>query len=194
MGLIRLSFDDGPKPLLALEKILGTLEQHAIKADFYLNGVEVDESDATRKAAKKIGDKGHKVENHAWSHKRLDTMPLEEVRKEVSDTQAVIKKVTEKTPTRLRPPFGAGAFSKPVDPELAAIAKEQNLTITIWNVDTEDWKRPKGLKQKMKSIMDQVGKNKHRELIDILMHVQAETADDLEVLIGKLKSDGYQFG
>ena len=33
---MRLSFDDGPKPIAALDKILAALKAHLVTADFYL--------------------------------------------------------------------------------------------------------------------------------------------------------------
>jgi peptidoglycan/xylan/chitin deacetylase (PgdA/CDA1 family) len=193
MSLIRFSFDDGPKPLGALTSLTEILKGHHILADFYVNGVEIAASDETRAAVRKLHKAGHKVENHAWTHKSLKPMPIEQVRKEVGDTQALIEKLTGRKPTRLRPPFGAGGFGTP-DPELAAVAKEYDLAITLWHVDTRDWESPRGLKPKLDKIMKEVERQKHKPLMDILMHVQSETAKDLELLIGSLKKKGYKFG
>ena len=121
-------------------------------------------------------------------------MPLAEVRSEVGRTQAIIEEITGRAPTRLRPPFGAGAFSRPPDAELAQAAREHGLTITLWQVDTNDWRAPRGLSSKLADIMAQVERNKHRPMTDILMHVLAETAEDLQGLVTRLKNDGYGFG
>lgn len=193
MSLIRFSFDDGPKPLGALTGITDTLQKHQIIADFYVNGVEIVVSDDTRKAVQKLHAAGHRVENHAWTHKSLKTMPIEEVRKEVGDTQALIEKLTTRAPTRLRPPYGAGGGTPP-DPELATVAKEFKLAITLWDVDTRDWEKPRGLKPKLAKILKDVETKKYKPLMDILMHVQTETAKDLELLISNLKKKGYKFG
>jgi len=191
MGKLRLSFDDGPKPTDALTKILTILADHSIIADFYVNGIEMDSAE-TKAAVRKIHDKGHKVENHAWSHKRLDTMSLEEVRQEISRNQDMIQAATGRFPTRLRPPYGAGAYPKSLDTEVVKAAQEFNLTLTLWQVDTEDWKSP--ISGKYDKILSDVKAKQHLELTDILMHVLNNTADGLNTLIEKLKEKGYEFG
>ncbi|MCI5145013.1 MAG: polysaccharide deacetylase family protein, partial [Candidatus Electrothrix sp. AR3] len=80
-GSVILSFDDGPSPTSALFSILDTLDRYGIKAEFYVLGQEVDSSPA---AVKKIADRGHKVQNHSYSHpQNLDRASIETVRKEL---------------------------------------------------------------------------------------------------------------
>ena len=165
-----------------------------VTADFYVNGAEVAESDATREATLRIHQGGHRVENHAWSHIALDGLPLADVQSELRRTQDLITEVTGRAPTRLRPPFGAGAFSRPPDPELSQAAGELGLSLTLWQVDTNDWRSPRGLRAKMRDIMAQVARNRDRAMTDVLMHVQTETANDLPDFIARLRNDGYSIG
>ncbi len=183
MASIRLSFDDGPKPLNALDSILNTLKTYSILADFYVNGREVNASDATREATKRIYREGHLVENHAWTHDRLDRMPLAEVDEEVGRTQELITSLIGRAPTRLRPPYGAGAFSRPMDPDLVEVAKKYNLKITLWDLDTRDWERPAGLVSKIDKILSDAARLQNRNTIEVLMHILPTTGNDLDDLI-----------
>ena len=200
MGIVRLSFDDGPlddnkksPSLSALNSIKGTLHDQGITADFYVNGVEVDKSAQTREAVTALHKAGHRVENHAWDHKPLNQMTLDEVRSQINRTQEIIKQLTDRTPTRLRPPYGEGAFGK-MDPDLVTAAAEAKVTITLWQVDTKDWAPTKGLATKMTKILDDIEKKKHRPMTDVLMHVLNETARDLEALIARIKAAGHVIG
>lgn len=192
MGKILLTFDDGPKPISSLDTILSILEEHNIISDFYCTGAEMSASNTTREAVARIHNAGHKVENHAWSHKRLDTMPIDELRDEVSRTQDLITDLTGETPTKLRPPYGAGAFGSSKDAELVTVAEEYNLQLTLWDVDTRDWEKPVGLSSKISSILEQIERNKNKDIIDVLMHVLPNTADDLTLLIKAINDEGYE--
>ena len=104
-----LSFDDGPAPLSALENILETLRLNEIKAEFYVLGSEVEQYP---EAARMIVREGHAIQNHSWSHSDLEKATARNVRLELEDTQAVIVDSTGVTPTKIRPPYGAGGFQR----------------------------------------------------------------------------------
>ncbi|QDC07898.1 polysaccharide deacetylase family protein [Oceanicola sp. D3] len=188
---IRLSFDDGPKPVSALTQILKTLEDNKIIADFYVNGVEMEDSGG-KAAVQAIHAAHHKVENHAFHHVKLSPLPIEKLREEVRSNQQIIKDAIGVAPTRLRPPYGDGMWTNPKDPELLQVAQEEGLTITLWRVDTEDWKAP--MAGKWDWVMGEVQKWATKDLNDVLMHVLDTTARDLPELITRLKGAGYEFG
>jgi peptidoglycan/xylan/chitin deacetylase (PgdA/CDA1 family) len=184
-----LTFDDGPAPVSALESILGTLEENRIKAEFYVLGSEVKQYP---EAARTIVRQGHDIQNHSWSHPDLERESEQDVRRELEQTQNIIKTVTGVTPSKIRPPYGAGGFRGHLDPELVNVARELALTIVTWDIDTEDWKAPKGLgPEKIRNIESQFGQQRRKTLFDILMHVQPATARDLPSFISKLEEWGF---
>jgi peptidoglycan-N-acetylglucosamine deacetylase len=200
-GSVLLSFDDGPgastgqprspSSIQALRSILATLEANKIVAEFYVIGSEVKQFP---EGAKLIVRSGHKIQNHTWSHPQLAKVPLGKVREELGDTQRIIREVTGATATKVRPPYGAGGWPGHVDPEISKVSRELNLKITNWDVDTEDWKKPRGLKDKFAKIQKQLlAKKITNRPADILMHVQSETARDLPDFISQLKSWGFSF-
>ena len=190
---IILSFDDGPEPTGALKKILSVLQVNQIKAEFYVLGSEVERNP---KDTKEIYNRGHKIQNHSWSHPNLATASEKTVFAELEKTQKIIEKVTNYKPTRVRPPYGAGGWPKKYDHELASVAKQLNLSIHNWDIDTEDWRQPRGIGiQKINKIEEQFnfGKNKNKTILNVLMHVQKETARDLHRFIDFLRKKEFQF-
>jgi peptidoglycan/xylan/chitin deacetylase (PgdA/CDA1 family) len=184
-----LSFDDGPAPVSALESILQTLEENRIIAEFYVLGSEVKQYPD---AARTIVREGHHIQNHSWSHPDLARELEQDVRRELEQTQNIIKTVTGVTPSKIRPPYGAGGFRGHLDPELVDVARELALTIVTWDIDTEDWKAPKGLgPEKVRNIENQFTQQRRKTLFNILMHVQAATARDLPSFISRLEDWGF---
>lgn len=186
-----LSFDDGPAPVAALNTILAVLQTNAITAEFYLLGNEVRaHPDATRLIVRR----GHKLQNHSWSHTNLAKASEATVRTELENTQKAIKEVAGVTATRVRPPYGAGGWPKKYDPELAKVAQSLSLSIYNWDIDTEDWRVPRGIgSKKMESITAQLSKHKGKGVLNVLMHVQDETARDLSGFIKYFKGSGFKF-
>ncbi|MCI5159311.1 MAG: polysaccharide deacetylase family protein [Candidatus Electrothrix sp. AUS1_2] len=187
---VLLSFDDGPAPTGALHSILDTLARHNITAEFYVLGQEADSYPA---AVKEIADRGHKVQNHSYTHPNLAGLSTSAVRKELEKTQESIRKAAGVTPTRIRPPYGAGGWP-PYDRELAAVANELSLSIQNWDIDTEDWKSPKGIGPAKRTMIQRQFQQKQSQTeFSVLMHVLSDTADDLEDFILQLKQWGFTF-
>ena len=184
-----LSFDDGPAPVGALESILQTLRANEIKVEFYVLGSEVKQYP---EAARMIVREGHDIQNHSWSHPDLARATERNVRSELEDTQNIVADVTGVTPTKIRPPYGAGGFRGNLDPELVEVADDLSLTIVTWDIDTEDWKAPKGLgSEKIRNIEAQFTQQWRKVSYNILMHVQPATARDLPAFISQLEEWGY---
>ena len=187
---VTLSFDDGPAPTNALRSILATLARHGIKAEFYVLGQEVDSNPA---AVQEIAEQGHKVQNHSYTHPNLASLSKAAVRKELEKTQESIRKAAGVTPTKIRPPYGAGGW-QPYDRELAAVANELSLTIQNWDIDTEDWKSPKGIGPSKRNMVErEFARKQHQREFNVLMHVLPDTADDLDDFINQLKQWGFSF-
>lgn len=186
-----LSFDDGPGPVAALNSILSTLASEKIKAEFYLLGEEVEMYPA---AAMRIAAGGHRVQNHSWDHPNLAKAPEGDVLEQVEKTQQVIHRVTGIKPTKLRPPYGTGGWPGKFDPEINSVAKRLGLQIRNWEIDTKDWRYPFGLGlDKRKFVAKQLSTKRTFSLLNILMHVRHETAQDLPEFIDFLREQQLTF-
>lgn len=185
-----LTFDDGPSPAVALDAILNVLAVNSISSEFYVIGSEVA-SDPSK--AKAVVIRGHKIQNHSWSHINLAKASEDTVKSELQRTQSAIQEATGVTPTKVRPPYGAGGWPKKYDPELARVAKSLSLTIENWDIDTEDWKAPRGVGEtKLANVQRQLKETKLVRL-NVLLHVQQETARDLPNFIKQVTSWGFGF-
>lgn len=188
---IIFSFDDGPAPIGALNAILRVLQNNVIKAEFFVLGSEVEKYPAETRF---IAIQGHKIQNHSWSHPNLAKVNEEKVKSELERTQKIIKEVAGVKVTKVRPPYGAGGWPKKYDPELAKVARSLSLSVHNWDIDTEDWKAPKGIgSTKIEMIKKQFFLNKGKNTLNVLMHVQLETARDLPNFIKYLKNTGLTF-
>ncbi len=188
---IILSFDDGPYPIGALNSILTVLQNNSIKAEFYVLGSDVHTNPS---AARLISSRGHKVQNHSWSHPDLAKASEDKVRSELEKTQKVIKDATGIRATKVRPPTGAGGWPKKIDPELGRVARSLSLSIHNWDIDTEDWKSPRGIgPAKIDMIKKQLDRKRSKTILNVLMHVRPETARDLPNFIKFLKESGFTF-
>jgi peptidoglycan/xylan/chitin deacetylase (PgdA/CDA1 family) len=115
------------------------------------------------------------------------------VRKELERTQKSIKKAAGVTPTKIRPPYGAGGWP-PYDRGLREVAEELSLTIHNWDIDTEDWKSPKGVGPSKRAMIErQFQRSQSRTEFNVLMHVLKDTAEDLGDFIEQLKQWGFSF-
>jgi peptidoglycan/xylan/chitin deacetylase (PgdA/CDA1 family) len=185
-----LSFDDGPEPISALLSILATLRANGIAAEFYIQGNEVA---GNENKLRMIVSQGHTLQNHSWSHSKLNSASRKKVNEELTKTQEAIKGATGLMPTKIRPPYGAGGFPGNVDRELAEVAGRLSLRINNWDIDTRDWEHPKGLGEKELAIFTADLKRANKNPIRVLLHVLPGTARDLPAFIQQLRTWGFTF-
>jgi hypothetical protein len=94
----------------------------------------------------------------------------------------------------VRPPFGTGGWPNKYDPEIAKVAKDLSLAIENWDIDTEDWKAPKGIEgEKIWKIEAQFWLVPAKPTVNVLMHVQEETARDLPSFVSQLRKWNFEF-
>jgi peptidoglycan/xylan/chitin deacetylase (PgdA/CDA1 family) len=130
---IAMTFDDGPSAALT-PKLLDLLAAHHIKATFFVIGENVAEHpEIVARAARE----GHEIANHSWSHPNFGKMSDESVRRQLQQTDDVIKNATGKRPRLMRPPYGSITAR-----EKRWIHDEFGYDIILWDVDPYDWKRP----------------------------------------------------
>jgi peptidoglycan/xylan/chitin deacetylase (PgdA/CDA1 family) len=99
--VVAFTFDDGPAPNWT-SMVLDTLDEYRVPATFFMVGRNLD---AHRDVVRGRLDR-HEVGNHSWSHPDLARLDLTEVRRELSRTHEVIRTVTGREATLMRPPYG----------------------------------------------------------------------------------------
>jgi len=111
--------------------ILDTLKKYDVKATFFLCGVWVD---AYPQHVKEIAAAGHEIGNHSMTHPHMSKLSVDEIKKDVSDLDDQIEKLTGKRCTLFRAPFGE--YNDTVISTIRGMGYE----VVQWNIDTIDWK------------------------------------------------------
>lgn len=129
---VGLSFDDGPDPQVT-PAVLDLLDSVGARASFFLIGERVAR---WPELAAEICRRGHRVENHTWSHPALFCcLGAGAARRQLEATNEVIAGVTGRRPTQFRPPAGLR------QPWLAAVLAGIDLELVSWTrrgFDTAD--------------------------------------------------------
>lgn len=130
---VALTFDDGPHPQLT-PQLLDVLRKEGVRATFYVIGRNVE---TYPEIARRIVAEGHEIANHSWSHPTLTAISAARLEKEITSTTEVIQRVTGRTPTNMRPPYGA------VNERVRqSMFKNHGFDVIMWSVDPLDWRRP----------------------------------------------------
>lgn len=177
---IALTYDAG-NGAAATSMLLGILDQHHIKATFFLTGEWIEKYPDI---GKRIVEAGHEVGNHTFSHPDLTQKSREEILEELVKTEKAIKELIYIDCKPLfRLPYGVW------NRKVLEVVGEAGYTYSIgWSLDTIDWKQPEA-----EMIVDRVMKNIKNDDI-ILMHLEYDhTAKATEMMIPKLKALGYEF-
>lgn len=127
--IVALTFDDGPTARHTPE-ILAALADSNVKATFYVNGLPASKEPETMAA---IIAAGHEIGNHAWNHDRMVLMTPRRVRREIHDTDAVIRAAGYDGPITFRPPYGAKLVVLPW------VLSQMDRATILWDVAPEDW-------------------------------------------------------
>jgi len=124
--VIALTFDDGPSE--KAPEILQLLDQHNIKATFFLTGAGIQNNFQETESIVKAG---HEIGNHSYSHKRMVFKSYAYVKEEIEKTDALIKKAGYDLPTHYRPAYGLKLLTLPY-----YLSKHNRKTI-MWNIGPE---------------------------------------------------------
>lgn len=171
--MVALTFDDGPGPYT--ERLLGYLKKYNARATFFLVGSSVNRyPNAVRKASKM----GCEIGNHSYSHPSLTGLSIQGVQQQISTTNSLVKKITGKNPTLVRPPYGAYS---------SAVCSAVGLPVILWNVDTRDWET-----RNAQATVNHI-KTHVKDGDIILMHdIHSQTVDAAAQIIPWLQAQGYQ--
>ena len=178
---VALTFDDGPTQYTA--GILDVLKINGVKATFFNISPQTKERP---EVVKRALAEGHHFGAHSKKHKELTTLDDAQKRDEIvgsaDDLEAV---VGPGVVTCFRPPFGD------YDNSVVQIAKDRNMGLAMWSLDTLDWTKPgAGV------IIDRVFKHLSTNEV-VLMHDgggdRTQTMEALKFIIPALKAKGYTF-
>jgi peptidoglycan/xylan/chitin deacetylase (PgdA/CDA1 family) len=127
-GYVALTFDDGPGP--STPALLTALERSGLRATMFNIGWHAAAHPALVRA--EVGA-GMWVENHTWTHSRLTRVDTPRLTAEIVGTQEVLRRLTGRTPTLLRPPF------LDTDARVNAASRRLGLLEVSATVDSRDY-------------------------------------------------------
>ncbi|MCP2259803.1 chitooligosaccharide deacetylase [Streptoalloteichus tenebrarius] len=176
---IYLTFDDGPGTETG--QILDILRENNAKAVFFAIGQNLD---AHHDLARRVINEGHVVASHTWSHQNLTRVDAGQGDAEIDRAGEALRRVGS-TSRCLRPPEGA------TNDAVKARLRAKGLRPVLWNVDTEDWKRP-GADVIADRLVSRV-----RPGMVVLLHDgggdRSQTVQALRTALPALAAQGYAF-
>ena len=159
------------------ETLLDILDNKKVKATFFLVGMWVDKYPDS---VKEIARRGHDVGNHSDTHPHLPQLSDSKIQSELELCNDKIKKLTGKSPTLFRPPYGD------YNNNVVTVTNNINMYCIQWDIDSLDWKNPTP-----QQMVERIKNNLKNGSI-ILMHNGAEnTPEALPTIIDTIKAEGY---
>ena len=171
--VIALTFDDGPSKYT--EELIEYLHENDCKATFFVLGNKVkDYSEVLKKSI----SYGNEIGNHSYNHKWLIKLKKEEMIEQIEKTNNLIYEYTGYIPTSIRPTYGS------VNSTLKNIT---DLNITLWNVDTLDWKYKSSIK-----IANRATKNLKDGNIILMHDIYKRTLEAVKKIVPVLKENDFK--
>lgn len=179
--VVALTFDDGPKPGQT-EAILDILKRHEVKASFFMVGQNIERN---RELATRVLAEGHQVGNHSYSHHRLIFKSPSYIREEIEKTDALLRGLGVEGEIYFRAPHGKKLV---VLPWILKQAGRKHITFDAVSMDDQT----QDVEQLTSRVMESV-----RPGSIILFHdggrAKPGTIQAVEIVIGKLREQGYRF-
>ena len=114
-------------------RVLAVLDQHQVKATFFMMGRNVERYP---EVAREVMRRGHEIGNHSYSHPKLVLMSPRRVREEIERTDTLLRDIGVSGEIHFRPPHASKFIVLPY-----VLVQMKKLSV-FGDVDPEEWKRP----------------------------------------------------
>lgn len=171
--MVALTFDDGPSAYT--DRLLRCLQKNDVKATFFLVGSSAGRYPDTIRKAYRMGCE---IGNHTYSHPSLSSLSAQGIQDQVNSVNRLVREITGKNPTLLRPPYGDYNSN---------VCANAGLPVILWSVDTRDWAT-----RNADSIVSHIQTHVSDGDIILMHDTYAQSVDAAEMIIPWLKSKGYQ--
>jgi len=173
-----LTFDDGPHEGYTA-RLLKVLSEKDVKATFFIVGTQ---GLKLPELLRDISKQGHELESHTMTHPNLKNLTSENIKKELSGTQNLIKIITGRDSLYFRPPGGQ------FDSRVSNAAHELGLEMVLWTDFPKDHMRPKP------EVIEKIVLSEASDGGVVILHSGVdETLEALPVIIDELRKKGYRF-
>jgi peptidoglycan-N-acetylglucosamine deacetylase len=128
-SIVALTFDDGPVAGVA-DTLISVLGARGVHATFFVIGQDLA---AAPDVGRALVAAGHELGNHTYTHPHMVMVTPSTVRREVEDTDSLIRAAGEHGPIRFRPPFGYKLFGLPL-----FLARTHRTSVT-WDIEPDSY-------------------------------------------------------
>ncbi|MFI0486916.1 polysaccharide deacetylase family protein [Actinomadura sp. 9N215] len=180
--LVALTFDDGPMERWT-PQALDALDAEKVPATFFVVG-----SRLVRNAELVRGrfDR-HEVGNHTWRHDDLSRMSHKSAYESIHRTHEAIEKVTGRTPTLLRPPWGR------LGGTTLHVAAEHRYDIALWSLLVQDRRFDDRPSKLVDSVVDNAAPGAIVLAHDVGAPSRKVAVQELPAMIRGLRERGFEF-
>ena len=162
------------------ETLIDILGEYNVPATFFVVGEWVDKYPEEVKA---LSDAGHRIENHSATHPHMTGLSSEGMVSELKTCNEKIAKITGRTPTLFRPPYGD------YNNNVITATESIDMFCIQWSVDSLDWKEDATAEKIASRVIE---KSKNGSII--LCHNDADhTPEALPTILKTLQGEGYEF-
>lgn len=185
-----LTFDDGPHESRT-NAILDILKQYKVNGYFFTVGKNIGtiqekgevKLSSRKKVAQRIINEGHGLGNHSYSHAVLTKLDYDARKKELDDSNSLIKTSTGSNGIVFRPPYGSK------DDALMKLVMEEGMISVMWNIDSLDWSDPvpASIADRVLRTLDEQGKG-----ILLFHDIHKQTVNALPDILKGLALNGYK--
>ncbi|GGI45735.1 hypothetical protein GCM10008018_13640 [Paenibacillus marchantiophytorum] len=179
---VYLTIDAGG-PLIEVDLMLKSLKENGVKANFFISGNNIKKNPDY---LKKIVADGHFVANHTMTHKDFNELSDDQIRKEITDFEALYKQLTGKEVEKyFRFPFGSYNMHN------LSLVSSMGYTSVFWSTAMRDWEpRANGAEDPYNDIMN----NLHDGNVILMHQGSEENMQALARICKEIKKKGYEFG
>ncbi|GAA1417593.1 glycosyltransferase [Streptomyces thermospinosisporus] len=184
-----LTFDDGPDPTWT-PRVRAVLDRHDVPGTFFVTGQQAVRHPGV---LRQLIRSGHEIGVHTFSHRDLATQSTGAVDRELALTQLALAGAGGVTSSLMRMPYSSttSALHGP-DWAVAKRLAGKGYVLAFIDQDTQDWRRPGA-----RAIADAAVPGDPDRGTIVLLHDaggdRSQTVEALEILVPRLKDQGYRF-
>ncbi|NOV00874.1 polysaccharide deacetylase family protein [Paenibacillus planticolens] len=178
---VYLTIDAGG-PLIEVDLMLKSLKENGVKANFFISGNNIKKNPDY---LKRVVEDGHFVANHTMTHNDFNELSDDQIRKEITDFEALYKKLTGKEVEKyFRFPYGHYNMHN------LSLVSSMGYTSVFWSTAMKDWEpRANGAEDPYNDIMN----NLHDGNVILMHQGSLENMQALSRICKEIKKKGYEF-
>jgi peptidoglycan/xylan/chitin deacetylase (PgdA/CDA1 family) len=179
-SLVALTFDDGPVATYT-DSVLALLARLDVPATFFMVGQSMERHP---EVVMRVLAAGHELANHSLTHRALVLRTPSAIRREIEETDALIRAAGQSGPVLVRPPYGKRLLGLPL--HLARSGRP----VVLWDLEPDTYhRRAEGM---VGYVSDRVAPGSI-----ILLHVEISSRTEerraLPLIVAELRARGYRF-